>query len=164
MTATQSASPTHAADSAQQLVSMHASQVASPDERPQLAGAGPPGGGGGGGGGPPPVQALQFVVTHDERVVSSVAPAGWAVWQALALRALDLLSNPDVGSLVITHGSDTLEETAYFLSLVLPQAVLEKKAVVLTCGMRPASALAPDGPQNLRDALVVARAPDAVLS
>ena len=94
-----------AADSAQQLVSMHASQVASPDERPQLAGAGPPGGGGGGGG-PPPVQALQFVVTHDERVVSSVAPAGWAVWHAASHAASRQLSRQlmkSVQSLSLMH-------------------------------------------------------------
>jgi L-asparaginase len=52
---------------------------------------------------------------------------------------------------VITHGTDTIEETAYFLRSVVPSV----KPVVLTCAMRPASALSPDGPQNLLDALSV---------
>ena len=73
MRALQSASPTHALDWAQQLVSMHASQAASPLERPHVGGEGD--GGGGGGGGEDAPQALQFEVTHVERAVSSVAPA-----------------------------------------------------------------------------------------
>ena len=80
-----------------------------------------------------------------------------AVWQTLALRCVHWLAQPDVIGLVITHGTDTLEETAYFLQAVLEPA----KPVVLTCAMRPATALAPDGPQNVRDAIVVAATPDA---
>ena len=53
---------------------------------------------------------------------------------------------------MITHGTDTLEETAYFLQAVLDPA----KPVVLTCAMRPATSLVPDGPQNVMDALAVA--------
>lgn len=76
-----------------------------------------------------------------------------ATWQRLALRCQHWLAQPDVGGIVITHGTDTLEETAWFLQQVLHAA----KPVVLTCAMRPATALAPDGPQNLLDALTVAR-------
>lgn len=83
---------------------------------------------------------------------------GWAHWSALALRASYYLALPDVAGLVITHGTDTLEETAYFLSCVLPADLLALKPVVLTCAMRPATSLAPDGPQNMRDAVVVTRA------
>jgi L-asparaginase len=80
-----------------------------------------------------------------------------ATWQTLARRCVHWLSQPDVGGLVITHGTDTLEETAWFL-----QEVLEtNKPVVLTCAMRPATALAPDGPQNLHDALLIVRDPMA---
>lgn len=80
-----------------------------------------------------------------------------ATWQRLALRCQHGLAQPEVGGIVITHGTDTLEETAWFLQQVLHAA----KPVVLTCAMRPATALAPDGPQNLLDALTVARHPQA---
>jgi len=83
---------------------------------------------------------------------------GWAQWSALAFRAAHYLALPYVAGLVITHGTDTLEETAYFLSCVLPSGLLASKPVVLTCAMRPATSLSPDGPQNMRDAVVVARA------
>jgi L-asparaginase len=79
------------------------------------------------------------------------------VWRALALRCAHWLAERDVGAVVITHGTDTLEETAFFLQAVLAPA----KPVVLTCAMRPASALVPDGPQNLLDAIAVAGAPGA---
>ena len=74
-----------------------------------------------------------------------------ATWQTLALRCGHWLSLPEVGGIVVTHGTDTLEETAWFLQQVLDAA----KPVVLTCAMRPATALMPDGPQNLLDALTV---------
>ena len=82
-------------------------------------------------------------------------------WTALAQRALHYLEMPDVAGLVVTHGTDTLEETAYFLSRVLPRAVVGAKPVVMTCAMRPATAHSPDGPQNLADAVAVARSPGA---
>ena len=75
------------------------------------------------------------------------------VWNMLANRVQHHLAQDDVQGVVITHGTDTLEETAYFLQLVLNPA----KPVVLTCAMRPANALAPDGPQNILDAIAVAR-------
>ena len=79
----------------------------------------------------------------------------FAQWVALAQRACHYLALPEVTGLVITHGTDTLEETAFFLSEVLPPALLARKPVVLTCAMRPASALSPDGPQNVLDAVAV---------
>ncbi len=85
----------------------------------------------------------------------------FAVWQQLALRVDHHLAQDDVRAIVITHGTDTLEETAYFLQAVLPSAALVRKPVVLTCAMRPASAMTPDGPQNLLDAVAVARASGA---
>ena len=78
-----------------------------------------------------------------------------ATWQALALRCQHFLAQAEVGGIVITHGTDTLEETAWFLQQVLGS----HKPVVLTCSMRPATALMPDGPQNLLDALTVVRDP-----
>jgi len=74
------------------------------------------------------------------------------IWQKLAQRCAHWLAQPDVVGVVITHGTDTLEETAFFLHSVLAPA----KPVVLTCAMRPATALSPDGPQNVRDAIAVA--------
>ncbi|MDP2417884.1 MAG: asparaginase [Hydrogenophaga sp.] len=82
---------------------------------------------------------------------------GFSVWKALAARVAFHLERPDVKGLVITHGTDTLEETAFFLQSVLKPT----KPVVLTCAMRPATALVPDGPQNLSDAVAVARHTDA---
>lgn len=81
----------------------------------------------------------------------------FAHWVALAQRAAHYLALPEVTGLVITHGTDTLEETAFFLSEVLPPSLLASKPVVLTCAMRPASSLSPDGPQNLLDAVAVVR-------
>ena len=75
------------------------------------------------------------------------------VWTALANRVHHHLSQSNVQGVVITHGTDTLEETAFFLQTVLNPT----KPVVLTCAMRPASALAPDGPQNILDAVTVGK-------
>ena len=75
-----------------------------------------------------------------------------ATWQRLAERVHHHLQQPEVQALVITHGTDTLEETAWLLQRVLAPA----KPVVLTAAMRPATSLQADGPQNLADALAVA--------
>lgn len=80
-----------------------------------------------------------------------------ATWQRLAQRVAEHLARADVQGVVITHGSDTLEETAYFLHRVLAPA----KPVVLTAAMRPATAPDADGPRNLLDAAVVARSTEA---
>lgn len=80
------------------------------------------------------------------------------VWRDLALRCAHHLADPQVQGVVITHGTDTLEETAWFLHEVLD---VRAKPVVLTCAMRPSTALAPDGPQNLLDAVAVAATPGA---
>ena len=79
------------------------------------------------------------------------------IWRALALRCGHWLAQEDVAGLVITHGTDTLEETAFFLQSVLAPA----KPVVLTAAMRPATALLADGPQNIVDAVAVASSPGA---
>jgi L-asparaginase len=76
----------------------------------------------------------------------------FSTWQRLLRRCAHWLERDDVKGLVLTHGTDTLEETAYFLQAVLAPT----KSVVLTCAMRPASSISADGPQNLLDALTVA--------
>lgn len=68
------------------------------------------------------------------------------------------LADPEVSAVVITHGTDTIEETAYFLNLV----VNSDKPVVLVGAMRPATALSADGPLNLFHAVSVAVHPDSV--
>ena len=80
-----------------------------------------------------------------------------AIWRALAARCLHWLADASVQGIVITHGTDTLEETAWFLQTLLRPG----KPVVLTCAMRPATSLAPDGPQNLLDAVAVVQDPAA---
>jgi L-asparaginase len=85
----------------------------------------------------------------------------FTVWQQLALRVNFYLAQADVTGIVITHGTDTLEETAYFLHAVLPAFLVANKPVVLTCAMRPASSTTPDGPQNVLDAVAVAIEPGA---
>ncbi len=99
------------------------------------------------------VPALTGLPLEVEQVVQiDSKDMGLAVWQRLAERVLHHLERPEVSGVVITHGTDTLEETAYLLERVLQPG----KPVVLTCAMRPATALVPDGPQNLLDAVNVA--------
>jgi L-asparaginase len=79
------------------------------------------------------------------------------VWLKLANRVNALVAMPDVTGVVITHGTDTIEETAYFLNLV----VKTKKPEVMTAAMRPATALSADGPLNFFNAVAVAADKDA---
>jgi L-asparaginase len=79
------------------------------------------------------------------------------VWKTLAARVNALAAMSDVNGIVITHGTDTIEETAYFLNLV----VKSKKPVVMTAAMRPATALSADGPLNFFNAVAVAADKDA---
>jgi L-asparaginase len=78
-----------------------------------------------------------------------------ALWQRLLSRMHQLQHDPDVVAIVITHGTDTLEETGFVLQACWPQG----KLVVMTCAMRPADAPDADGPSNLRDAIALARTP-----
>lgn len=77
------------------------------------------------------------------------------VWLKLASRINELLSRKDVDGIVVTHGTDTQEETAYFLTLT----VKSNKPVVLVGAMRSATALSADGPKNLYDAVAIAASP-----
>jgi len=77
------------------------------------------------------------------------------IWLKLATRIETLLAGDEADGVVVTHGTDTLEETAYFLSLV----VHSDKPVVLVGAMRPASANGADGPANLYNAVALAADP-----
>jgi L-asparaginase len=78
-----------------------------------------------------------------------ITPADWLVIRAAAINSL---ANPAIDGIVILHGTDTMEETAYFLHLSLPAG----KAVVLTGAMRPADHPQADGPANLLAAVRLA--------
>ncbi|WP_051303502.1 asparaginase [Comamonas composti] len=90
--------------------------------------------------------AMQQLAQVDSKDMS------WSVWRGLLQACARALADPRIKGLVITHGTDTLEETAWLLQHVL--AV--HKPLVLTCAMRPATALLADGPQNLCDAVALA--------
>jgi len=81
----------------------------------------------------------------------------FATWQRLAARCAHHLARDEVAGVVVTHGTDTLDETAYFLHRVLAPP----KPLVLTAAMRPATAVDADGPHNLLDAVRLAREPGA---
>jgi L-asparaginase len=74
----------------------------------------------------------------------------------LAQRSSYFLAQADVCAVVITHGTDTLEETAWFLHCTVPPTLLATKPIVLTCAMRPATSSQADGPRNVRDAVRLA--------
>jgi len=80
-----------------------------------------------------------------------------AIWLNISLRINALQKDPAIDGIVVTHGTDTLEETAYFLNLV----VKGEKPVVITGAMRPATAISADGPLNLLNAVQLAGSPDA---
>ena len=83
-----------------------------------------------------------------------VRPEHWLDLHAAVMQAVN---NPDVVGIVVTHGTDTLEETATFLHL----SVASDKPIVVVGAMRPATAYSADGPANLLDACSVAACPGA---
>ena len=77
-------------------------------------------------------------------------------WLDLSKLVQQLVDQDDIGGVVITHGTDSMEETAYFLNLT----VHTDKPIVVTGSMRPAGAISADGPINLLQAIQVARTPE----
>lgn len=105
------------------------------------------------------VPALQAVARIETEQVAQLDSKDmvFTLWSALAARIAFWSTQPDVAGIVITHGTDTLEETAMALHLTQPCAV----PVVLTAAMRPSTSQSADGPQNLLDAVRVAAHPGA---
>jgi len=79
------------------------------------------------------------------------------IWLRLSARVNQLVSSSNAAGIVITHGTDTMEETAFFLDLTVPGDL----PILLTGAQRPASAPDADGPQNLCDAIRVAALPES---
>ncbi|VXB94112.1 L-asparaginase [Burkholderia sp. 8Y] len=105
------------------------------------------------------VPALASVARiHAEQIASiDSKDMSLALWTTLATRIDQLAAQDDIDGIVITHGTDTLEETAYLLHLTVKSA----KPIVLTAAMRPSTALSADGPLNLLNALTVAASEQA---
>jgi L-asparaginase len=81
-----------------------------------------------------------------------------AIWMTLAARANTLLADPDVAGVLVTHGTDTMEETAYFLDLT----VTSTKPVVMVGAQRAPVYFDSDGPRNMLNAVRVAISPEAI--
>ncbi len=77
---------------------------------------------------------------------------GWAEWQALHIACTRAIGDPTVSGVIITHGTDTAEETGFLLDLTLPT----DKPIVLVGAMRPADAVGADGMRNFANAVKVA--------
>ena len=106
----------------------------------------------------PALTAMPAVVIESEQVAQiDSKDMDHATWQALARRCAWHLARPEVQGVIVAHGTDTLEETAWFLHRVLAPT----KPLILTGAMRPATSLGADGPQNLMDAVSVVREPGA---
>ncbi len=82
---------------------------------------------------------------------------GFAEWQALHAACTGAIADPAVDAVIITHGTDTAEETGFLLDLTLPCA----KPIVLVGAMRPADAVGADGMRNFASAVKVASDPQA---
>jgi L-asparaginase len=104
----------------------------------------------------PDLEKLASVTGEQVANIGSYDMTG-ALWLRLGRRVNEVLNSPDTDAVLITHGTDTLEETAYFLSLVTKS----DKAVVLVGSMRPATAVSPDGPANIYNGVAVATSADA---
>lgn len=96
------------------------------------------------------IEAVQICNVNSDDITAEV-------WLTLAHAINERAQDPAVAGFVITHGTDTLEETAYFLNLT----VKTDKPVVITGSMRPSTSISADGPMNLYQAVCVAASPEA---
>jgi L-asparaginase len=105
------------------------------------------------------VPGIEKLATIKGEQISSVGSQdmSFEILLKVANRINELLATPAVDGIVITHGTDTLEESAFFLNLV----VKSDKPVVMVGSMRPSTAVSADGPLNLYNAVGVATDPNA---
>jgi L-asparaginase len=105
------------------------------------------------------IPAIRKVAQIRTQQISNISSSDMTpdVWLQLLARINELLSQSAIAGVVVTHGTNTLEETAYFLDLT----VTSSKPVVLVGAQRPASDPDADGPRNLVDAIRVAVSPEA---
>ncbi|WP_375289395.1 asparaginase [Qipengyuania sp.] len=105
------------------------------------------------------IRALGIPVELRAKAIAAIGSQdiGWREWDELHDAILATENAPDIHGIVITHGTDTAEETAFLLDLTLPAT----KPVVLVGAMRPADAVGSDGMRNFANAVRVARDPDA---
>lgn len=105
------------------------------------------------------VPGLERVARVEVRNVANVGSTNMtpALWLEVSRRANEALLRPEVAGVLVTHGTDTMEETAYFLDLT----VTGEKPVILVGAMRAASEPDADGPRNLLDAARVAVSDEA---
>jgi L-asparaginase len=106
------------------------------------------------------VPGIAKVARIETAAISNISSSDMTpqIWVQLLGRINQVLSRPEVAGAVVTHGTNTLEETAYFLDLTVTSA----KPVILVGAQRPASDPDADGPRNLLDAIRVASSPEAV--
>src|ERR1700736_4721928 len=106
------------------------------------------------------VPAIKKIAQIQVEQISNISSSDMTpeIWVRLAARVNALLADPAIAGIVVTHGTNTLEETAYFLDLTTRNT----KPVVLVGAERPASDFDSDGPRNLLDAIRVASAPEAL--
>ena len=100
------------------------------------------------------IPTVKKIATITGEQISSVGSQDMTIdiWRKLAVRINEIIKKKEADGIVVTHGTDTQEETAYFLDLVIPSEM----PVVLTGSMRPSTAISADGPKNLYDAITVA--------
>lgn len=105
------------------------------------------------------VPALSRAAELEARQVANIDSSSMrsSVWADLAEAVQAAAQRSDVDGIVITHGTDTMDETAFLLNLVLDT----EKPVVMTGAMRPATAISADGPLNLLNAVRTAASPEA---
>lgn len=105
------------------------------------------------------VQQLGLGLRFDGRQIANIGSEDMdqTVWSTLHAAVSQALSDPECAGVIVTHGTDTLEETAFLLDLTLPAT----KPVVLVGAMRPADAVGYDGFRNFANAARVASDGDA---